>query len=137
MAKGNEIQVMSNSISQIAGGTEIRGEVICQGDLRIDGSVVGNVSVQGKLVIGEKGRVDGEVACRNCDVSGYLKGKLAVQELLALKSSSQLYGEISTKKLSIEPGSIFTGTCTMGQDTHSEAGTPRRANVVNEPQPVA
>lgn len=121
MAKGNEVQMTVNNISQIAAGTEIQGEINCGGDLRIDGVVNGTIQVKGKIVVGDAGRIEGEVSCRNGDISGHLKGKITVLELLSLKSTSRLQGDITTKKLSIEPGAIFTGTCQMGDELQ---GTP-------------
>ena len=116
MSKGNEIQIAANNVSLIAAGTEIQGEISCAGDLRVDGKVNGTLNARGKVVIGEAGRVEGEV---NCHISGYLKGKIGVQELLALKSTAKLNGDISTKRLSIEPGGIFSGNCAMGEDAHT------------------
>ena len=115
MSKQNEMPVAMNNVSQISVGTEIKGDILCGGDLRIDGKVEGKVHVKGKMVIGASGRVDGEVTCRNGDISGGMKGKIEVQELLALKSTSTFEGDVSTKRLSIEPGSVFSGTCKMGE----------------------
>lgn len=115
MAKIGESQALVNNISQIGAGTEIQGEINCAGDLRIDGVVTGTVVVKGKVVIGDAGRVEGEVSCKNGDISGYMKGKIKVLELLALKGTSRLEGDITTKKLSIEPGAVFSGTCQMGE----------------------
>lgn len=114
MAKQNDMPVAMNNVSQISLGTEIKGDIVCGGDLRIDGTVVGNVQVKGKMVIGNSGRVEGEVTCRNGDISGRMKGKIDVQELLSLKATSTMEGEMATKRLSIEPGSVFCGTCKMG-----------------------
>ena len=52
--------------------------------------------------------------CKNADLEGKLNGKIEVDELLSLKSTAKLQGEISTNKLSIEPGAIFSGNCKMG-----------------------
>ncbi len=126
MAKGNEVQVSANNVSLIGAGTEIVGEVKCANDLRVDGTVKGNLQVKGKLVVGNAGRVEGEVECSNGDISGVLSGKIAVQELLLLKGSSKFTGDIITKRLSIEPGSVFNGTCAMGEAgaKNSSANTP-------------
>lgn len=114
MAKQNDMPVAMNNVSQISSGTEIKGDIVCGGDLRIDGTVVGNVQVKGKMVIGNSGCVEGEVTCRNGDISGRMKGRIDVQELLSLKATSTMEGEMATKRLSIEPGSVFCGTCKMG-----------------------
>ncbi len=102
------------SINIIRQGTEIQGDIKCKGDIRIDGKLTGTLICEGKLVVGESGRIDGEIACKNADVSGKISGKIEVKELLLLKNTSNIIGDIYTAKLSVEPGSNFTGTCTMG-----------------------
>jgi len=102
------------AINIIRQGTEIQGDIKCKGDIRIDGKLTGTLMCEGKLVIGETGMIDGEIACKNADVSGKINGKIEVKELLLLKNTSDLIGDIFTGKLSVEPGAKFTGTCTMG-----------------------
>lgn len=113
MAKYNENEFTSNNINLIGLGTEITGDIICNGDLRIDGILTGNISSKGKIVIGETGRIKGEVSCKNSDISGVVDGKVSVIELLSLKSTAKINGDITTAKLAIEPGSKFTGYCNM------------------------
>ena len=114
---GGEIQ--NQSINIISEGTIIKGDVSASGDIRIDGSLKGNIEVKGRLVIGPSGKVEGEVQCNNIEVSGYIKGKVTVPELLNMKSSAKIDGDIVAGKLSVEPGSLFTGTCTMGGEKPS------------------
>ena len=104
---------LSNAINSFANGTEIIGEIKSSGDVRIDGKLIGNINIKGRLVVGTTGHIDGEVACKNCDVSGKITGKVKVAELLSLKASANIEGDIITNKLSIEPGAVFTGTCKM------------------------
>lgn len=113
MAKYNENENTSNNINLIGFGTEIHGDVACGGDLRIDGTLVGNINAKGKVVIGETGRIKGEITCKNTDVSGTVDGKIMVSELLSLKSTAKVIGDMSTNRLAIEPGSRFTGYCDM------------------------
>jgi len=112
MAKNQETE--SPAINIIRKGTEIKGDITCTGDIRIDGVLKGSLISEGKLVVGTTGVVDGEVTCKNADVSGKIKVKLIVKELLQLKASANILGDINTNKLSIEPGANFTGTCNMG-----------------------
>ncbi|OQY00295.1 MAG: hypothetical protein B6I20_09035 [Bacteroidetes bacterium 4572_117] len=102
-----------NSMNSFANGTEITGEIKSSGDIRIDGKLTGNINIKGRLVIGTTGLVEGDIICSNCDVSGKIVGKITVIELLSLKASANIQGDIITKKLSIEPGAVFTGTCKM------------------------
>jgi cytoskeletal protein CcmA (bactofilin family) len=104
----------SGALNIVGAGTSINGDIISSGDIRIDGSLKGTVKTRGKLVVGPSGNVDGEVHCQNADISGSIKGKVNVTELLSLKETAKLSGEISTGKLSIEPGADFSGSCSMG-----------------------
>lgn len=116
MAKENS-EINLQVINLIAKGTQITGDIISDGDLRIDGELTGNLESKGRLVIGASGRFDGEIRCKSCEIAGTHKGKLFVAELLSLKASSNVSGDIVTGKLSIEPGAYFAGTCTMSDES--------------------
>ena len=111
MAKPQE---NSGVVNLIGVGTTIIGEIKSSGDIRVDGTLSGSIQTKGKVVIGTTGMVEGDVNASNADVSGELKGAISVSELLALKSSAKLDGDIVTNKLAIEPGASFTGSCSMG-----------------------
>lgn len=112
--KTNKTESTSASINLIGAGTIIIGDITSNGDMRIDGTLKGNVATSGKLVLGLSGKIEGDVACQNADVSGEIQGKISVTELLSLKASAKIMGDIITGKLSIEPNATFTGTCNMG-----------------------
>ena len=122
MGKYNEAEAAA--INLISSGTDITGDVKSSGDLRIDGTLNGNLNTKGKVVIGPTGRVNGEVVCKNSEVSGMVEGKIIVNQLLILKISSKIFGDIVTSKLSIEPGAIFSGNCKMS-DNEINAGTAK------------
>lgn len=112
--KINKTDSNSASINLIGTGTSIVGDVNSSGDMRIDGTLKGNITISGKLVLGSSGKIEGDVTCQNADVSGEIHGKVSVAELLSLKASAKVIGDIITGKLSIEPNATFTGTCNMG-----------------------
>jgi cytoskeletal protein CcmA (bactofilin family) len=101
-------------LNRIVEGTAIEGDIKSDSNIRIDGYVKGTISVKGRLVLGPTGKIDGNVYCKNADLEGKLNGVIEVDELLSLKNTAKLQGEISTNKLSIEPGAIFSGNCKMG-----------------------
>ena len=110
--KGSREDVIGTK--QILTGTTLTGDINCDGNIRIDGTMSGNLIAKGKVVIGPNGVLDGELNCQNADISGVVKGKIVVSEHLSLKATAKCNGDISTSKLSIEPGANFTGGCTMG-----------------------
>jgi cytoskeletal protein CcmA (bactofilin family) len=101
-------------LNRIVEGTIIEGDIKSDSNIRIDGYVKGIITVKGRLVLGPTGKIDGNVYCKNADLEGKLNGIIEVDELLSLKTTAKLQGEISTNKLSIEPGAIFSGNCKMG-----------------------
>ena len=114
MAKNNSNEITSQSINLIGVGTSIEGEVKSNGDVRIDGSINGSVTSKAKVVIGATGNVEGDISCQNADISGAINGKLSVTEMLFLKSTARVTGNITTGKLIVEAGASFTGSCNMG-----------------------
>ena len=115
----NKNEVMKNTettsaINMIGAGTVITGDIQSKGDIRVDGTLKGSVNTSGKVVLGKDGVIEGDVVCTDADVSGTIKAKISVAQLLSLKSTAKLNGDIITNKLSIEPGASFTGSCSMG-----------------------
>lgn len=102
------------AINILGEGTFIKGDIVANSDIRIDGELNGTLEAKGRVVIGPKGKIEGTITCKNIEVSGFIKGKINISELLNMKSSAKIEGDIVSGKLSIEPGAIFTGTCTMG-----------------------
>ncbi|HVN58353.1 MAG TPA: polymer-forming cytoskeletal protein [Bacteroidales bacterium] len=120
MAKYNETE--NPTINLISNGTDITGDIKSNGDIRIDGTLTGNLVTKGKVVIGPTGRIKGEVVCKNSEVSGVVEGKISVGQLLNLKASSKITGDIATARLAIEPGARFTGNCNMS-DSEDNGGS--------------
>jgi cytoskeletal protein CcmA (bactofilin family) len=112
MAKNYEEE--KNNLNIIGSGTNIKGNIDSNGDIRIDGTIEGNLKTKGKLVVGQIGKAEGEIQCKNAEISGTIEGKIVTDELLSLKSTAKIFGDIHTAKIAIEPGAVFTGTCNMG-----------------------
>lgn len=112
--KTKEVNVGPSSSNRILQGTSIDGNVSSEGDFRVDGQINGNINIAGKLVIGQKGFVKGEVKCGSARISGRLEGTMIVEDLLNLEASARVEGDIFTIKLAIEPGAEFSGSCKMG-----------------------
>ncbi|WP_438964969.1 bactofilin family protein [Flavobacterium sp.] len=111
--KKKPTESLYGKMNRISEGTQLTGDIVSDADFRIDGTLLGNCILKGKLVIGPKGYVEGTVKCQNIDIEGKFLGKLEAIELLNLKSSSAVKGEVFIGKLGVEPGAIFNATCTM------------------------
>lgn len=111
-------------LNRIVEGSTLEGDLVCESNLRIDGRVKGTVRTDSRLVIGENGKVEGEVVCKDGEIEGKVDGSVTASELISLRSSAHIDGDIETKKLAIEEGAVFTGNCTMGSSGRSENSGP-------------
>lgn len=109
-------QNLNTAHNLIASGTIIKGEINSAVDIRIDGSVEGTIFSKGKVVVGEKGVVNGEIKASNIDIMGDVKGNIISVNTLSLKASGVINGDISTQTLIIEQGAKFNGNCKMGKE---------------------
>lgn len=109
--KEKQPQVLERNI--IGSNTTIVGDIISEGDFRIDGKVEGTIKTAGRVVIGKNGSATGRVECTNADIEGVFSGELQVDNLLTLKSTARISGDVVISKLSVEPGAEFNATCAM------------------------
>lgn len=115
----------ADKVSIVAAGMILRGDIESEGDIRIDGTVSGNISCKSKVVIIATGKVTGDIEAAQVDIHGQVNGNVTVSELLSLKAHCKIDGNLFTNKLLIEPNACFNGQCTMHQ-------TLQAATVVNE-----
>jgi cytoskeletal protein CcmA (bactofilin family) len=99
--------------NRIVEGTVIKGDIISHADLRLDGQLTGNLIADGRIVIGPAGSVTGDIKCKTADIEGRFNGHIEVDELLSIKAKATITGEVITGKLAVEPGAVFTASCTM------------------------
>jgi cytoskeletal protein CcmA (bactofilin family) len=105
--------VSPNILNIIGPGTSVQGDLVSEGDIRIDGNIIGNIQARSRLVIGESSLVTGHIQARHATVSGLVKGNISVLETLLLKPSARIEGDITADKLVIESGAQFNGNCIM------------------------
>lgn len=97
----------------IGQNTTITGDIVSEGDFRIDGTLEGTIKTEGRVIIGASGFIKGKVDCTNADVEGKFSGELMVANTLTVKSSANINGDVVIGKLSVEPGASFNATCAM------------------------
>ncbi len=109
---------MESPIRNLIGkGTVIKGDIESSGDIRVDGHLIGSLKSNGKIVVGQTGIIDGDLTCKQAEISGMVKGVLKCEELTSLKATSKVEIDMMTKQLFIEVGAVFTGKCQMSQPT--------------------
>jgi len=126
----DESSISANTI--IGAGTTITGDLASNGDIRIDGTLKGNLSGKAKVLIGPDGIVEGDIEGVTADVLGKVTGMIKVKELLHLRGKAALNGDIYAGKLQVEPTVTFNGQCHMGANV-VELNTERAtASAVNQ-----
>lgn len=114
MAKDNQQNggILYNALTS---GSKIVGTITADFDFRIDGLVEGELICKGKMVIGPQGKLKGVASCQNAEILGTLDGKIIVEELLSIRETAKIIGEIETNTLLVEPKATINGSCKMGK----------------------
>lgn len=103
-----------NVTTLIGTGTTLKGDLSSNSDLRIDGTIIGNITSNAKIVIGTSGVVEGDLNGNQADIVGKVSGSIRVKDLLQLRSECVVNGNIYATKLQVEPTATFNGQCHMG-----------------------
>ena len=99
----------------VAEKTTITGNIQTTGDIRIDGILVGDIEVNGRLVLGNNGKINGNVIATESEIAGTLTGDIKVSEMLTVKATAKIEGNVAIAKLVVEPGAVFNAKCVMGK----------------------
>jgi cytoskeletal protein CcmA (bactofilin family) len=139
MFEKKEVSSVSNpkAMNQLGQGTIINGEINSDADIRIDGTVHGNVISKGKIVLGATGVIEGDIRSENAYVEGRVSGNVTVSDLLILSKTSFINGDIMIKKLVVEEGAKFNGKCTMGaQSSRLQSDISSNSVTSNNVRPI-
>ncbi len=121
---------LTNASTQIMKGTTIEGNIDTYGNLRIEGKVVGNIKSKTKIALGESSYIEGNIVAQNAEIAGEVKGTVEVSDILSLKATANISGDIITSKLIVEAGAVWNGTIKMGAATTQT--TTRIGDIINE-----
>lgn len=132
MTKLAEI-VEVNSVSRISEGTSVVGEIKSSNDIRVDGQVKGKLYSEGRIVVGEHATLEGTLLCSNLDLWGKVQGDIYVKDLLSLKGTSSVTGDLHVRKLQVEIGAELNGTCKMISEEDFDASLGK---LVSQPPKV-
>lgn len=134
--KSGRMATESNSQQNtIAKGTTITGDIISDGDFRIEGNIQGNVKTPGKVVIGKTGMVNGTLESSHADIEGKFSGKILLSDTLSLRASAHVEGETEVGKLAVEPGATFNATCAMKGARKDFSNSQKIGQPQAKPQP--
>ena len=113
----------SHSLNTLVKGTIIEGTVKSESDIRIDGIIKGSLNCNAKVIIGPSGFIEGEVRCANAVIEGKFEGSLHVTELLNVRESAKISGDVKTNKLIVQSGAVFNVDCKMGPGEANKNGS--------------
>ncbi|MFN8996182.1 MAG: polymer-forming cytoskeletal protein [Pseudomonadota bacterium] len=113
-------QGTEGTLSIVAEGMTLVGDVMSEGDLRVEGKIVGNLVCKSKLVVGKKGAIDGNIDAANATIEGLVQGAVIVRSQLILQETGKVQGDILTEKMTVQAGAIFTGSCKMGKEAQDK-----------------
>jgi cytoskeletal protein CcmA (bactofilin family) len=118
-----------NGTTLISAGTTLKGDISSNSDLRIDGTIIGNVTSSSKIVIGASGNVEGDITGNQADIVGKVSGNIKTKDLLQLRGDCIVNGNVYAGKLQVEPTAIFNGQCHMG---NKETASVKVSEIVNK-----
>jgi len=127
MGKANE-DFGGGAHNVLAVGTVLTGTIVTESDFRLDGRVEGEINCKGKIVVGPKGSVKGNITTINAEIFGNIEGSIRVRERLVLKSSADVKGDIFIQALEIEPGAKLNGSCSMSGKDGAMSASMHNAN---------
>ncbi|MCS6794393.1 MAG: polymer-forming cytoskeletal protein [Raineya sp.] len=148
--KNQDIDKISNASTNIGKGATLQGNIDTFGNVRVDGKLIGDIRSKSKVATGNASLVEGSITAQNAEIEGEVKGSLEIAELLVLKSTAVVNGDIITAKMVVEAGAIFNGRCQMGDinqikkmmnelkenKTENNSPTPKTENIKEETTPT-
>ena len=126
--KSGKSRIMERNV--IAKNSTFVGEITSDGDFRIDGILEGSLKTKGKVIIGVDGFIKGTIEATNAEIEGRFSGQLSVGNILTIKATANISGDIVVGKLSIEPGATLNASCAM-------KGALKELNKSNETKQVS
>ena len=102
------------ALSSVAAGTEIEGNMYCEGDLRIEGRIHGTVICKSRLILGPSGKIDGNVDANNAVIAGNINGNVVTREVLQIQETGNIVGDVVCTKMIMAAGGTINGNLKMG-----------------------
>ena len=114
--KHQALEINQQQISTIIGESfTFKGEIQGTSAIRIEGKIIGNVNVEGGIVLGEKGEIEGNIFTKSAIIYGTIKGNVKSSQL-EIKKTGFVNGDITTDTLEIELGAQYNGKLNMKKE---------------------
>lgn len=125
--------MQTDKINTLVGsGTKIEGKIVSTSSIRIDGELLGEMRVEGNVILGKDGKIKGDIHALNATIEGYIEGHIYVSEAVHLVSTCHVQGDVSAHSIEIEKGARFNGRSTMIDKKSKQSSPPPKENKKNE-----
>lgn len=119
----------SNALNSLVQGTTVEGKLKAKNDIRVDGTIKGELYCDAKVIIGPTGVVEGTIKCQNAVVEGRFEGTLIVKELLNIREKAKVVGEVSYGKLNVQSGAVISGSYKLaGEGSNGKSNSNKAAS---------
>ena len=108
--------------------SSFKGEFKSECDFRVDGNFEGTIETKGKVVIGKNGHIEGTVVCSSADIEGTINGNIHVDDLLSIRSTGEVNGDVVMSKLVVESGAVFNAKSSMKNENADEISIKKISN---------
>ncbi len=106
--------VISDRIEVTIGPTaNLKGDLVCDGIVKIDGVYRGSIKTASNVIIGEKARVDAHIEAQNVSVSGQAKGSIVAQGRLEILSTGRVWADVTVRSFLLDDGGKLHGGLKM------------------------
>ena len=113
----------------ISAGTVIEGNIVSHEDLRMDGTIKGDIKTTGCLILGKDSNVEGNILAAEAEVAGLITGTVESKGSLTIRATCKIFGDIITRSLNVESGSSFNGRCKVGGEADDRSAARPAAEV--------
>jgi cytoskeletal protein CcmA (bactofilin family) len=121
--KGGPPRPNESSMSIIGPGMRIKGDLVTEGTVRVEGTIEGTIRAGKAVVVGKEGEVIGDVVTQDAVIGGRVRGTVTAESRLELQATAQIEGQISARAqhLVLEEGCRFNGQVQMVGDETQRA----------------
>lgn len=132
-SKNSKVVDSPDRLNRLVTGSKMEGNLKTESSLRVDGEVLGNLECAAKLVVGVEAVITGDIKALEVEVEGKINGKVDVDDVLTLRSTALIQGDMETSRLVIEDGAEFNGDCRMkGSTSHTSSSKKKKKQTADK-----
>ena len=132
--KDNSVDPALEQVGTIIGpGAILDGPLTTKDSTRIDGTVNGNVTISGALIVGQEGKITGTVSAMNAYVAGEITGNVSAPQVkVEISDTGKVIGDVTCKGIIIDENAVFHGNCEMTSIDKSSAAIAKERAVADK-----